>query len=386
MESECVNRYNYRQTGFWLLNKMLKFWGIRLDAPVHKPVINKWLAGFILVISSSTLTLTSSIIYLDTVKRTKDFDYESFYLWVLITCSYASSIVTYVFVLRAAKDYRIFYRSISSEVNEIADDMQKKNLIRQIKIQTATDIITPVTMLLCWVVLAIVKPENWIIETAPDSLVSYYIYIIIFGNATLFLMASFYIFSNCNVVSICKMLTRLIDIYLTDNDESETAVDLWTKNPRSNHQLIKKLIYHKKISLIVNAADKVCSNFLMVSLGAEIVIGISIMKLATIKKGQFSNLAFFNFFQLIIFAWKAIHCSNVNSKLKSSVALRKPSTKIFDQTPSPDDQRNYIIYLSEQIVSNAELTYGGFFPVRKSFIFTIAGTAITYALIFNELN
>ncbi|GAB6022749.1 hypothetical protein CHUAL_006845 [Chamberlinius hualienensis] len=153
--------------------------------------------------------------------------------------------------------------------------------------------------------------------------------------------------------------------------------------------LKQQIVAHSNISLLVEETEKLTSMLLLISLINEMLSMIAYSRFLYFKANHTAGLTFAiemiseTSFSFII---KATVFARINDKLKSSLTLNNVPTTEDDLAHCSAEHVNYLLYLNEQQINKAELTYGGFFPVRKTFIFTIAGTALTYALILNGIN
>ncbi|GAB6020934.1 hypothetical protein CHUAL_003577 [Chamberlinius hualienensis] len=294
------------------------------------------------------------------------------------TAKYLSCFVYYISFCFQTKTICYFLRQLANHVLVIQKERDDVNISKSVKkiAYVCIGFYATFTMLDASIVIgdAAIK---WNLITNRDLI--FYI-----GQLTqlIFSLTTSSFSHMCTAFSIfvCKTVAVVIE-----NNILEIATD---ECDSPTQTISQHLVAHQKMSVLVKQTDCVLSKYMLVTMIIELVTAILYGKAIYAQTYNFlASVVVFVFTTTVysMFFVKAVISSNVNDKLKSSLTLRNIPNSIQDLEHCSAEHVNYILYLNEQQINKAELTYGGFFPVRKTFIFTIAGTALTYALVLNGI-
>ncbi|GAB6020911.1 hypothetical protein CHUAL_003556 [Chamberlinius hualienensis] len=379
---------------------ILKYYGFNITDNLsekrwHK-IINVKIACLNVTIAFVSWFTYSPFVYMTNVTTFNGNAYENdgmFYMWLIMNCGFFALNIQLIVNYLNAKYIRTLVWSLARAIDQIPNQTDKywcKIIIKLCSWAAITAVICGAIIFGFLMVYSQIDDLTEQYKTDwSGSIVLYGLVLILIVLWAMNILA-LYILINGLLVTFCLLMCKLIATYTADLNHRSDLLDeifVWdnSKNKFQSTALSRRCITHRNLSMLVAVSDKIFNFFMLNSLILETSVSIVVLKFIHIKNEAYFINGLLQIGQLIVLALKAFMCATVNDKLKSSLTLRNVPNSIQDLEHCSAEHVNYILYLNEQHINKAELTYGGFFPVRKTFIFTIAGTALTYALVLNGI-
>ncbi|GAB6020914.1 hypothetical protein CHUAL_003558 [Chamberlinius hualienensis] len=324
--SSEYNPTTLKNVGMGFIVAIFKYYGINLSDDLSetrwKKIVNIKIAFLNVTIAAIGWSVFAPFFYMTKVHNQQS-DEGIFYTWLIINLGYFAINIQLLIGYCKVKYIRTLVWSLSMAIDKIPDPANKKHCVTILKACTAFIIITALLVFTGFSLFILFGNENnkftkryydsW---NGPILLRAVELVFIIWGINIM----TFYVIITTMLLTVCIIITKLIDIYTTGIDACDSRSDeisVWdnAKQKLQPSTLTKRYNTHRNLSLLVVACDNVFSSFMMNSLILETLVCIIAVKLIYIKNDVYFIHGLAQTTQLLVFAMKAFGCAAVNDKV-----------------------------------------------------------------------
>ncbi|GAB6020913.1 hypothetical protein CHUAL_003557 [Chamberlinius hualienensis] len=333
MMPEDKHRYDIallKNAGLYRIAILFQYYGFNLTSNLsetkwHK-IINTKHACINVCVGIITWITYSQFVYaakVSSLKKTVD-EYDGiFYLWLISNFGCFALDLQIIISYCMAKYIRTLVWSLARAIDKVTNQKNKNSCKKIIEVWTCLIIIAMVAGAIIAGIIMIYSNEADIISKPYKETWSGSIYfhgieigIAIWG----LIILTFYILYTGLILTVCHLLSKLIDIFAKDaNDQSGLADEIFVwDNARKKlnpSDLINRYKTHRNLSLLVAVCDKMFNFYMLNSLILETSVSIVALKLMHIQNDIYFINGLFQTTQLILLTLKAMMCATVNDKV-----------------------------------------------------------------------
>ncbi|GAB6024651.1 hypothetical protein CHUAL_009791 [Chamberlinius hualienensis] len=359
------HREKYDHVGLGWIWQMFRFYGFRL---CNSNSINKWIYGLglavmLIIFGFELFQAVTTLISHSKIGK------DEICPFVAVVAIQITIVIEYIYIAFIQKKFGSYLDLLVDVIsNEILPQSNNKpRFWKTTKLIKVVVIVTIVLISASLIAINLITAENLTkIRSQQFHIIGHRVLEIVYCVWIITVVGCCGFFNFLSAF-LSVYLAALVDVYMYIGKEAGVG------EHHRRHQVITRLL---------KTFNEIFSIFLVGTLTCELILIISYTRgINHPEDGSQMIDEFLNAMQIAFLILKNFCCSSLNAKVKAH--LRVPGSKLTGRCSSHDI--NYILYLDQQANDPPEITYGDIFPISKTFIFTVAGTAFSYAMILREL-